>query len=122
MRWQLLRFILAGAGNTILSWIIFALLTNVMQYLWAYTLAYVAGIVISYFLNVQFVFRGKISIVSFLKFPLAYLVQYAMGIILMWVFSGKLGIEPEWAMVWVTCLTIPVTFIASRVIIKGRSV
>lgn len=118
MRWEFARFLLVGASNTLLSWVLFVVLVRFMPYLAAYTLAYAAGIVNSYFLNVRFVFKERISFASFLKFPLAYLLQYALGMFLMWLLADKLGMQPESAMVLVVCVTIPVTFLANRIILK----
>lgn len=118
MRSEFFRFLLVGASNTVLSWVLFALLVQFMPYLAAYTLAYVLSIVNSYFLNVCFVFKERISVTAFLKFPVVYMLQYALGALLMWLLAEQAGMRAEIAMMIVIFLTSPVTFLMSRIIIK----
>ena len=121
MRREFVRFMLVGASNTLLSWVLFVVLVRFMHYPVAYTLAYAAGIVNSYLLNVCFVFRERVSITSFLKFPLVYLLQYGLGLLLMSLLAGKFGMKPEVAMTVVILITLPVTFLATRKIIKKKT-
>ena len=118
MRREFFKFLLVGASNTVLSYVLFLILVRFMPYLAAYTVSYAAGIVNSYFLNVRFVFRERDSLASFLKFPFVYLLQYGLGMVLMWLLVGQMGIAPELAMAAVVVLTIPVTFLASRFVLK----
>lgn len=117
MRAEFARFLLVGASNTLFSYLLYLLLLNFMPYLAAYTLSYCAGIVLSYFLNVCFVFRKSVSLASFLKFPVVYAIQYSLGALVLWLLVGA-GLGPNLAMVGVIVATIPVTFIASRFVLK----
>jgi len=117
MRSEFVRFLLVGATNTLFSYLVYLLLLNFMPYLVAYTLSYCAGIVLSYFLNVYFVFRKTVSLSSFLKFPVVYVIQYSLGALILWLLVGA-GLSPNLAMIGVIVATIPVTFIASRFILK----
>lgn len=117
MRAEFARFLLVGASNTLFSYLVYLLLLMVMPYIAAYTLAYGAGIVLSYFLNVRFVFKKRVSLASFLKFPFVYVIQYALGALVLWLLVGA-GITPTLAMAGVVAVTIPVTFLASRFVLK----
>lgn len=117
MHAEFARFLLVGASNTLFSYLIYLSLLTVMPYIAAYTLAYCAGVVLSYFLNVYFVFKKRVSIASFLKFPLVYVIQYCLGGLVLWLLVSA-GIGPTLAMVGVIIVTIPVTFLASRFILK----
>lgn len=118
MRREFFRFLLVGATNTLFSYLLYLLLLVFMSYLPAYSIAYCAGIVLSYFLNVHFVFRKKTSLASFLKFPVVYVIQYALGAATLWLLVGKAGIAPGLAMIGVIIVTIPVTFLASRFVLN----
>lgn len=118
MRHEVVRFLLVGATNTLLSYLLYLLLLTFLNYLPAYSIAYCAGIVLSYFLNVHFVFKKRVSLASFLKFPVVYVIQYALGAVILWVLVGKAGISPPLAMIGVIIITIPVTFLASRFVLK----
>ncbi len=117
MRTEFTRFLLVGATNTLFSYLLYLLLLLAMSPQLAYTLSYAAGIVLSYFLNVHFVFRKKPSLASFLKFPFVYLLQYGVGLLVLTLLIG-FGIDPRLAMAGVIIVTIPVTFLASRFVLK----
>lgn len=117
---EFLRFLLVGGVQTVLSYLFFLLLLLVLAYPVAYSVSYCSGIVLSYFLNTLFVFREKVRWSSFLKFPLVYLMQYLLGLALIWFFVRHLGIPPSWAMLGVIALTVPVTFLTSRFVLKKQ--
>jgi putative flippase GtrA len=117
MRSEFFRFLLVGASNTLFTYLLYLLLLNVLPYIGSYTIAYGAGIILSYFLNVLFVFKENVSLATFLKFPFVYLIQYSLGALVLWLLVGA-GISPNLAMLGVIVVTIPVTFIASRFVLK----
>lgn len=121
MRHEFFRFLLVGAANTVLSYLLYLLLLTFLAYLPAYSIAYCAGIVLSYFLNVHFVFKKRISMSSFLKFPAVYVIQYLLGLFTLWLLVNQLGVSATLAMMAVIIVTIPVTFLFSRFILRGNN-
>jgi putative flippase GtrA len=117
---EFFRFLLVGAANTVSSYLLYLLLLAFFPYLIAYSLAYCIGIVISYFLNVRFVFRQRVSLATFLAFPLVYLVQYGLGALILWLLVDNAGVSPALAMAGVIAATIPVTFLTSRLVLRKR--
>lgn len=115
---EFFRFLLVGVSNTLVAYVVFLLLLPFLPYLYAYTLSYCVAVTNSYFMNVFFVFRKKVSLHSFLKFPLVYVGQYFLGASILWLLVGKFGLEPTWAMVVVIIVTVPITFLASRFVLK----
>jgi len=118
IRHEFVRFLLVGATNTGFSYLLYLLLLTFLSYLPAYSIAYAAGIVLSYFLNVLFVFKKRVSFASFLKFPLVYALQYALGATVLWLLVDVAHIAPALAMIGVIIATIPVTFLASRFVLS----
>jgi putative flippase GtrA len=114
------RFVFWGGVNTVASYLIYALLLRLFPYLVAYTIAFVLGIFISYFLNSIFVFQQKLALRKAAKYPLVYLVQYAMGIASLYVLVQILRIDRLVAPALVVLLTIPVTFLLSGRILRGK--
>jgi len=111
------RFLLAGATNTLLSYLLYWFLLKFIVYLIAYSIAYCIGIATSYFLNVYFVFRKRANLTSFIKFPAVYIIQYCLGVGMLWLLVDRAGIDPAIAMIGVIIATIPVTFLASRFVL-----
>jgi putative flippase GtrA len=112
------RFLLVGATNTAVSYVFYLLLLEFMAYLYAYSISYGIGIVVSYILNSRFVFRQPLSLGKFLQFPAVYAIQYGVGAAILWLLVGRASLSPELAMLAVVAVTIPVTFITSRFILK----
>lgn len=117
IRGEFARFLLAGAANTLLTYLLYLLLLEFFAYLLAYSITYCIGIALSYFLNVYFVFKQRISFASFVKFPIVYVIQYCMGAAVLWLLVEKGGVSPVMAMIGVIAATIPVTFLASRFVL-----
>lgn len=115
---EFFRFLIAGAANTLSSYLLYLLLLAFFPYLLAYSLAYCAGIAISYFLNTRFVFRRQVSLATFLAFPIVYFVQYGLGALILWLLVDHAGVAPQFAMAAVIGATIPVTFLMSRFVLK----
>ena len=115
---EFFRFLLVGVSNTLVVFVVYLLLLPFLPYLYAYTLSFCVSVVNSYFMNVFFVFKKKISLHSFLKFPFVYVVQYIIGAFILWLLAGKLGIDPAWAYAVVIIVIVPITFLASRFVLK----
>ncbi len=119
MRDEFVRFLLVGISNTLFSYIVYLLLLSFLTYLPAYSIAYCAGVSMSYFLNARFVFKKIASLNGFLKFPIVYVIQYLLGAVILLLIVGKLGVPQELAMIGVVVITIPITFIASRFVLSS---
>ena len=115
---EFFRFLLVGVSNTLVAYVVYLLLLPFLPYLYAYSLSYCVAVVNSYFMNVFFVFKKKVSLHSFLQFPFVYVIQYFLGVSILWLLVGKLGVPPAWAMAAVIIVTVPINFLASRFVLK----
>lgn len=119
---QFVRFVVVGSVNTAISYVVFVVLSALMPYTIAFTIDYVLVILISYMLNTHFVFRTKFRWRSLLAYPIVYVIQYALGMILLPFLIEILNLDRLFAASIVIVTTPPVTFIASRLILKDRPV
>jgi putative flippase GtrA len=118
---QFLRFLATGGINTALTYGLYLLLLPLLGYLVAYSVAYVLGILLSYWLNSVFVFRQPMNWRSLVRFPLVYVVQYIFTGVLLWIGVDVLGVDKRIALLAAIAVTVPVTFIAARLaILAGR--
>ena len=119
MKSQFLRFLVGGAINTALTYTIFIVLSWFMHAVLAYTITYVIGIAISYAINVWLVFKRRPSVATAAAYPVVYLVQYLFGLGALTVLM-KWGVTHEVAMLVVIVMSIPLTFVLTRTLLRGR--
>jgi putative flippase GtrA len=114
------RFVFAGGLNTVFTYALYLLLLLVTPYTVAYAVSYFAGIPLGYVLNARFVFHQPLRWRTAFQFPLVYVVQFSLGMLFTIVFVDGLGIDASIAAALGTLVTVPVTFLLTRFIIKGR--
>jgi putative flippase GtrA len=117
--YEFVRFLLAGGVNTALSYGIYLLSLLLLPYKIAYTISFLAGIALSYWLTSRFVFQRGLSLRSAIQYPLVYLFQYLVGLIILTILVERFHMKARWAPVIVVVCTIPMTFFLSRFVIKG---
>jgi putative flippase GtrA len=113
-RRQALRYLVAGGINTAGSYALYFLLLAVLPYRIAYTIAFVAGIAASYWLNARFVFRVPLRLRDGLRFPAISVGQYVAGLAIVSALVEGFGVHPAWAALAAIVLTVPLAFLATR--------
>ena len=124
MRWherEGWRFLVAGALNTALGYGVYLALNLVFDYRVAYTLSFAFGIVLSYLVNSLYVFRQPLRWKRLAVYPLVYLLQYAVGLLCVWVFVAKLRWPEALAPIAAIAVNIPLTFVATRYILTDSA-
>lgn len=113
------RYLLAGALNTALTFILYWLLLPALGYPPAYTVSFVAGIVMAYVLQSRFVFRTRPAVRSALLFPLVYLVHYLVGLGVLAAWAELLQLPPRHGVFAAAAVSFPVTFVLSRALLHA---
>lgn len=116
---EVFRFIVVGAVNTIITYLIYLFFLSYFSYNFSYTLSFVLGILISYTLNTHFVFKEKWAWKKLIQFPLVYIVQYLASLILLSILIESLSIDARFAPLAVIMLVLPITFVISKWVVKG---
>lgn len=117
---EVLRFLVGGLLNLAVGYGSYLILLHWLRYEVAYAVAYVLGIIVSYTFSALYVFRQPMRWRSALRFPLVYLLQFILGLVLLKILVEMIDVSPKYAPLAVAVLTIPATFFASRVIIHSR--
>ncbi len=116
---EFFRFLIMGGTNTLVAYAIYLVLLQWMRFDVAYTIGYAVGIVMAYALSAAFVFRQPMRKRSALRFPLVYLAQFLVSLGLLHLAVEVLHI-PQWlALGFAVVLTIPVTFVLSRWVLRA---
>ncbi|WP_050483065.1 GtrA family protein [Pseudomonas sp. Ant30-3] len=114
------RFLVSGGVNTVLTYGAYLLLLKMFSYKIAYTISYLAGILLAFTLNRYFVFKSHQGAKSALLFPFIYVIQYVLSIVIIWAWVEKFGLNIAAAPLISIILTIPVTFILSRMLFATK--
>lgn len=116
---QFARFVICGIINTLVTYLIYLGCLYRVSYAIAYTISFVSGIFISYYLNSRYAFRQEMSWRKALKYPAVYLAQYLLGIGSLYLLVELIGVSKVIAPVFVVLITVPATFLLSRRVITG---
>ncbi len=113
-----LRFLIGGCVNTAFTYGVYLALILVMEYQWAYSLSFVLGIVFSYCFNASLVFKIPLSWKGLFAYPLVYVVQYGISAIGLTFLVEFFEISERWAPLLILVVTVPLTYILSKWVIK----
>ena len=110
----LAKFLISGGVNTALTYAVYLALLQGFPYPISYTFAFFFGIALMYALNRYFVFEAHRGVLSVVVLPLIYLVQYLLGLFLIWIFVEILGLTDSVAPLLVSITSVPLTYKLSR--------
>jgi len=117
---RFIRFLCTGGLNTAVTYGIYLLLLQVVNYQISYTISYVTGVVFTFFLNRLFVFKTHQGLKSLVLFPLVYVLQYLFGVLILWVGVQHLNLDVKLGPLVVIVLSIPLTYLLSKFVFVGR--
>jgi putative flippase GtrA len=118
---EFLRFVISGGVNTVFTYILYLIFISKLNYALAYAISFVCGIILSYLMNSLFVFREKLSMSKMLKFPVVYIVQFGISEFFLYLVIKPFQLNQQFAPLVVLIVTVPITFILSRFIIKNNT-
>lgn len=108
------RFLVSGATNTALTYLLYLGALGALGHRLAYTLAFASGLLLAYLLNRHFVFCAHAGWRSVLAMPLIYLVQYLVGLGVVEVWVRGLGGPAALAPLAAIGVTVPMVYLLSR--------
>lgn len=120
---EILKFIIVGGINTLNYYVVYLLLLKLLhiEYMISHITAFIVAFVISYYLNCYFVYRVKPTWRKFISFPITQIVNVSIQTVLLYVFVSWLNLPAEIAPFAGLIITIPVTFILSKWILKDTN-
>lgn len=117
---EIIKFVIVGGINTLNYYIVYLLLLKLLgvNYLVSHITGFIVSFIISYYLNCYFVYKVKPTLKKFLSFPFTQLVNMGMQTLLLYIFVQWLHFPSEIAPFAGLIITIPVTFILSKWILR----
>ena len=118
---QFLKFSIVGLSNTIISYVIYALLVFFgTQYIIANLAAFIVSVANSFFWNNKYIFKPENGISRNLIYTLikTYISYAFSGIlianILLYIYIDRLGISKYLAPLFVLFITVPINFLLNK--------
>ena len=105
------RFLAVGATNTVVSYAVYLVLLRVIDYRVAYTLAYLVGLALGYWMQARWVFRAPFGTRSAVAYVATYISMYLASVLMLWVAVDLLGVPKPFAMLVALCVTVPTSFL-----------
>jgi putative flippase GtrA len=122
MSGEILRFIATGTANTAITYIVYVLSLQLVPYGFAYTAAFICGLVFQTVQNTSFVFGYKISLCNVLAYGTYYTVYFALNLTLIPAVVMTVGTPLSIAPLLLLPAMTPLHFIASRFLLKRVSI
>ncbi|HCX2223250.1 TPA: flippase GtxA [Staphylococcus aureus] len=120
---EILKFIIVGGINTLNYYVVYLLLLKLLhiEYMIIHITGFIVAFVISYYLNCYFVYRVKPTWRKFISFPITQIVNVSLQTVLLYVFVSWLNLPAEIAPFAGLIITIPITFVLSKWILKDSN-
>lgn len=115
---SLIKFLIVGVFNTIISYIAFLALIEFLNYSISYSISYCLGIITSYILNGSWTFNQSISLKGMMTYPVVYIAQFFSGWVILKVAVEIFGTTESEAYIASLCVSIPIGFLASKLYFK----
>jgi len=119
-RYPFARFLAGGGFNTAVTYLLYLALLKVFDYRISYTVSYLCGILLAYFISGRLVFKVAASWRSALLFPFIYLTQYVLGLAIVFLWVHQLSLPRFAAPLAAVAITLPITYLMSRTVFRAE--
>ncbi|RIP37314.1 GtrA family protein [Staphylococcus gallinarum] len=120
---EIIKFIIVGGINTVDYYIVYLFLLKLigLNYLISHLTGFIVSFIISYYLNCYFVYRVTPTWKKFIQFPITQVINMGMQTLLLYVFVQWLHVSSVIAPFAGLIITIPITFILSKYILRDET-
>ncbi len=115
------RFLIAGGINTLLTYLIYLMLLNLVSYFFAFTMSFIVGILIAFVMYSKFVFRTPFVWCKLVQYPILYALQYVVGVVLLVILVEYMGLDKRIAPIINVVLLTPVIFVLNKWFLTKRT-
>ena len=115
---EIARFLTSGVFNTVLSYCLYLLLNLFLDYLVAYTIAFVMTVFTAYILHSVFVFREQLTLMKSAKYQVMHGFLYCVSMGTVFVLVDWFLVSEALAPVLALFVVVPLSYVIGRWIIK----
>jgi putative flippase GtrA len=115
---EILAFLFVGLSNTVLTYAAYLGLLQVVHYAWAFTGAFLVGMVYTGLLNIRLTFARHPTLVAGVVFAAYYTGYWIGSLALLRLFVDGLGISETYAPLAMLPIVVPINFVMTRRIVN----
>jgi len=115
--------VLVGLTNTILTYVAYVALLQAVNYVWAFTGAFILGLIYTGLLNFRVTFCHRPTVTASVVFSVYYVFYYGFSLLLLRLLVDKIHVDEHFAPLLTLPIVVPINFIVTRLIVHrfGRS-
>jgi putative flippase GtrA len=120
---QIVLFLIVGGSNTILTYVVYLALLRVAHYAWAFTGAFIVGLIFTGLLNIRVTFARHPTVAACVGFAAYYCLYYVFALLLLRVLVDHVGVDEHYAPIVMLPIVVPINFVVTRFIVHrfGRA-
>jgi putative flippase GtrA len=114
---EIVAFLVVGCSNTVLTYVTYLGLLHLMHYRWAYTGAFIVGLLYTGLLNIRVTFAHHPTLIAWIVFAAYYAAYWVFSLALLHVLVEGLGVDKRYGPLLLLPVVIPINFLITRLIV-----
>lgn len=108
-------FVFCGGLGTITNFVCSSLISRRTNPVLAYAIGYSISLLVTYILNMIYIFRRKLNIKDFIKFVISYIPNFIILFLFVYIFINKIGWNKYLVYLLAALIGLPITFIILKI-------
>lgn len=114
---EFVAFLIVGLSNTVLTYVTYLGLLHLMHYRWAYTGAFIVGLLYTGLLNIRVTFAHHPTLIAWVVFAVYYTVYWLFSLGLLHLLVEGLSIDERFGPLLLLPIVVPINFVITRLIV-----
>jgi putative flippase GtrA len=114
---EVVAFLIVGLSNTVLTYVTYLGLLHILDYRWAYTGAFIVGLLYTGLLNIRVTFAHHPTLIAWVVFAVYYSLYWVFSLALLHLVIDGLGVDERYGPLVLLPIVVPVNFVVTRLIV-----
>jgi putative flippase GtrA len=114
---EIVAFLVVGFSNTVLTYVTYLGLLHLMHYRWAYTGAFIVGLLYTGLLNIRVTFAHHPTLIAWIVFAAYYTFYWVFSLGLLHLLVEGFGVDERYGPLVLLPIVIPINFVMTRLIV-----